>query len=524
MARRKKGRLFGARGDGGGAGRRVLLWLLVLAAGLGLLSLLAWYQMLAFLQGDRFRALLEAQGRQALGAQRMALESHVALDGDCLSVEGLQVEGARALQSAHFAGIRMEYDRWELLRRGVHVRTLSAEDGELVFEWGSSGARGAEPKKAAAAAADTTPSPPSAGESQGIDMVSMFTPRSYWVDAVACANTDLCLRRHGQEYRLLNSSATATPRPQGGWQLQLENGRLHCPWAVLREASLKSALLRRAAGHTELSDARIMLSPGELRLKAQRSDGSGRWSANLTLNKASVARLLSENWQQRVAGELFGRMVLNGSSEGVTAAEGKLSLRQGVLTDLPFLADLPVDGAHPYRRLELERAECFVRYPYRDAARHVQDAWLFDDLQLRSADGRLLLRGHVLLGTDGSLGGTLRVGLPKAVLGALPQQELLGRLFRSSEEEPGYFWLNINLSGTLDAPEEDLSVRISTLVQALFPAAAAAAPAQLLQQLLQPPSVSRSAAAETPTGAAAPAAPVQRAAEQLLKAGLRSLF
>lgn len=521
MARRKKGRLFGARGDGGGAGRRVLLWLLVLAAGLGLLTLLAWYQMLAFVQGDSFRSLLEAQGRQALGAQRVALESRVALDGDCLSVEGLQVEGARALRSAHFADIRMEIDRGELLRRGVHVRTLSAEDGELVFEWGGSASRAAVPREAAAGLRAVAPT---IGESLGADMVSMFTPRSYRVDAVACANTDFCLRHGGQEYRLLNSSATATPRPQGGWQLQLENGRLHCPWAVLREASLKSALLRRDAQRTELSDARIMLSPGELRLKAQRAESSGRWLANLTLNKASAARLLSESWQQRVSGELFGKMVLNGSSEGITAAEGKLSLQQGVLTDLPFLADLPVDGAYPYRRLELERAECAVRYPYRDAARHVQDAWLFDDLNVRSADGRLLLRGHVLLGADGSLGGTLRVGLPKAVLGALPQQELLGRLFRGSEEEPGYWWLNINLSGTLEAPEEDLSVRVSTLVQALLPAAAAVAPAQLVQQLLQSPSDPPSPAAEAPTEAAAPAAPVQRAAEQLIKAGLRSLF
>ncbi|MGN0865501.1 MAG: hypothetical protein ACI4P8_05080 [Akkermansia sp.] len=523
MARRKKGRLFGARGDGGGAGRRVLLWLLVLAAGLGLLTLLAWYQMLAFVQGDSFRTLLEAQGRQALGAQRLALESNVTLDGDSLSVEGLQVEDARALRSAHFADIRMEYDRGELLRRGVHVRTLSAEDGELVFEWRRPDLRAAAPKKAAAAV-ETKPSAPSVAASPGAGMVSMFTPRSYRVDALSCKNTDLCLRRAGQEYRLLNSSATAMPRPQGGWQLQLENGRLHCPWEVLREASLKSALLRRDAQRTELSDARIMLSPGELRLKAQLAENSGRWSANLTLNKASVARLLSESWQQRVSGELFGKMVLNGSAAGISAAEGKLSLQQGVLTDLPFLADVPVEGAYPYRRLELERAECSVRYPYRDAARHVQDAWLFDDLNVRSADGRLLLRGHVLLRADGSLGGTLRVGLPKTVLGALPQQELLGRLFRSSEEEPGYWWLNINLSGTLEAPEEDLSVRVSTLVQALLPAAAAVAPAQLVQQLLQSPSDPPSPAAEAPTEAAAPAAPVQRAAEQLIKAGLRSLF
>ena len=48
--------------------------------------------------------------------------------------------------------------------------------------------------------------------------------------------------------------------------------------------------------------------------------------------------------------------------------------------------------------------------------------------------------------------------------GALVAHEAIAaKLFTAHGEEPGYVWVNMNLSGTIDHPEEDLSVRIATL-------------------------------------------------------------
>ncbi|MEE1265925.1 MAG: hypothetical protein UHH87_06530, partial [Akkermansia sp.] len=45
------------------------------------------------------------------------------------------------------------------------------------------------------------------------------------------------------------------------------------------------------------------------------------------------------------------------------------------------------------------------------------------------------------------------------------QRELLAnKLFTASGSEEGYIWVNMNLSGTIDAPQEDLSVRLTTLI------------------------------------------------------------
>ena len=75
------------------------------------------------------------------------------------------------------------------------------------------------------------------------------------------------------------------------------------------------------------------------------------------------------------------------------------------------------------------------------------------------------MHGHVLVGTDRRLSGTLTIGLPRQLLGSalVAHEAVAARLFTGHGEEPGYVWVNMNLSGTIDHPEEDLSVRIATL-------------------------------------------------------------
>ena len=59
------------------------------------------------------------------------------------------------------------------------------------------------------------------------------------------------------------------------------------------------------------------------------------------------------------------------------------------------------------------------------------------------------------------LGGTLTIGLPEQIAETLPlpRELLANKLFTASGSEEGYIWVNMNLSGTIDAPQEDLSVR-----------------------------------------------------------------
>ncbi len=188
------------------------------------------------------------------------------------------------------------------------------------------------------------------------------------------------------------------------------------------------------------------------------------------MNKADVGRLLSADWKKRLSGELYARLDLAGMGSKLQQADGTLALQQACLEALPILSEIELDGTFPYRSLRLEKATCNLSYPYSDSARNIRRAWRFNDLDLRAQDGMLRVRGHVIIDEDGALAGTLVIGLPTSVVQkALPMYSTLGaRIFTATGEE-GYEWLNLNLSGTLDNPQEDLTVRLKTLLTEAVP-------------------------------------------------------
>ncbi|MCQ2364110.1 MAG: hypothetical protein MJ051_00970 [Akkermansia sp.] len=532
MARRKKN-LFGNKAESGQRMQRVLLWCAVAAVCLLVAGVAAWYQTLAYLQGDSFRRTLAEHLRNSAHAAELALHSNLRLDGDRVEEDGLTLSGAGALRSARAGHISMDVDRAALAGRVVHIRKVSVDDGELVFESDASAKatptakKQGKPHKTKPAPAKTTETS-AAGKPEKASKSSFFTPKRQELELLECKAADLIFRRSGQSISLLNCALTSTPMKKGGWQHQLENGRVHTPFDFLRGASLKSATVTQEGERLDLTDCRLMLSPGEMRVRAHAERGTGKWSANVALNKASVSPLLRGDWQKRLTGELFGKLTLTGSANALEAGEGYLSLQQGVLEGLPFLSALPAGGGYPYRRLELEKAECRISYPYEAPERNLHDAWLFDGINIRSAGGWLRVQGHVIIAADHTLGGTLTIGIPAAVAQALPAAGALQSIF-NAQGEAGYAWLNLNLSGTLEDPEEDLSVRCAALMQSLLPQAAAKTAdtaEQMFRALLSPAAPAPQEDGET-APAPSPAAPLKAAAEgvqQGINGALKLLF
>lgn len=530
MARRRKN-LFGNKAESGKRMERVLLWCAVSGICLLLAAVAAWYQALAYLQGDSFRRTLAEHLRDSAHAAELALHSNLRIDGDRVEEDGLSLSGAGALGSARAGHISMELDRAALAGRVVHIRKISVDDGELVFESAApapekkpSGKNqkkhDKEHKAKPAPAVKPTPARPDAGEK-----TSFFRPKRQEIDLLECKAADLIFRHGGQSLSLLNCALTSSPMSKGGWQHQLENGRVHTPFDFLRGASLKSATVTQEGTRLDLADCRLMLSPGEMRVRAHGDRSSGKWSANVALNKASVSPLLRGDWQKRLTGELFGKLTLTGREGLLEAGEGYVSLQDGVLEGLPFLSALPAGGGYPYRKLELEKAECRISYPYEAPERHIRDAWLFDGINIRSAGGWLRVQGHVIIGADHALGGTLTIGIPAAVAESLPAADTLRGIF-NAQGEAGYAWLNLNLSGTLEEPEEDLSVRCAALMRRALPQGAVRAAdtaEQMFRALLSP----AAPAPQEESGNPAPAAPLKAAADgvqQGINGALKLLF
>ena len=108
---------------------------------------------------------------------------------------------------------------------------------------------------------------------------------------------------------------------------------------------------------------------------------------------------------------------------------------------------------------------------------------------------------------------------------ALPQEELTDKLFTASGDDSNYLWLNMNLSGTIDEPKEDLSIRVSTLIgnslTSLIKDIPKASASELLNLLLK--QKSKPTEEQSPADNPIPSSPIKDAADA---AGslLQSLF
>ncbi len=520
--------------------RRAALWGMAALGTLTVLSFVGYAQLLSYLQGERFRDALE----RTLTARGLATDADISgtlgIDANRISLQGFTLTREGLLHAVEGRRIHAELRRAALWDKELHLTRLMVEEASVSLradvtsmaasqlQPGLEAAKEASRRALHKAGGANEPEPATAHPKKPSSFLSRLAPTRARLDKLDCKDFNARLQLGDNEYRLTDSALSAAPAPRqgkGAWELSLSNGRIHTALPVLGDCSLKAATLTLGSKATTLSDARLMLSPGEVIINAAHEKARGDWSADIRANNADMARLISEDWKKRVSGVLYGRLQADGNTGGLQQAQGSLSLQQGRLEALPFLENLPVDNSYPYRSLRLEKATARLSYPHADAARNIHKAWLLDEIDLRSEGGWLRLQGHVLVDEDGALGGTLLIGLPTRIATQLapPGTPLHLNLFNGGEKE-GFLWLRLNLSGSLSAPQEDLSVRLMTLMSSA---------ADTLRGLLLPrkdtPATPHPADSKEPeeTPANLPGQLLQgagEAAESLIGSGLRSLF
>lgn len=535
MSKRRQRGVFSDRG----AGKAQLIRRAVLAAvgGIALcltLGIIGWYQLLAYLQGDSFRSKLCGELQAATQAESVCMGNNLSIDGSTVAQSKLQFTGLGSIESLEAERISARIERGELLDRRLHIRKLTMEEANLTIRRESrDDSAHAEPERQKS----SVPTAPPAAKNKKINKTaattskperSGFTPQSFQLDFAECKDANFLLLRGNRNYTLSGCNITAQPMSNGkSWRVELENGRLHTPLSYLKDTNIKSATLLCHSDSIDLTECRIMLTPGELRTRGHYDRNSERWSAVLQLNKASVSRLLKEDWKKKLSGELFGKCILRGEQERLNSADGNVSLRHGVLEGLPFLSELSIDNTRPYRRMELEKAECNIVFPYSAPERNLNRAWLLDKIDICSRGNTLIIRGHVIISEDGTLGGQLTVGIPQYVADRLPLpgERFTAALFNGRGEE-GFAWVNINLSGTVDSPKEDLSVRLTTLISDSLPGITLDSAGNMLQQLFNRRKNKKEepAASEADPPVNTPAETIINGASELLNQGLRSLF
>lgn len=476
MATRRRDRHHARRGiwAKGSKARRVLTWCIVSFCTIGILCIVAYYQLLAHLQSPEFCHKLSQHAKKALQAEEVILRDTLQIDGNRIALGGASITNADIVKALSARGISMEIDRSALWERTLAIRKLAVEESELHLVLNKAPKHKAsapvnKPQRSKATAPAATQNNNETKTESGSQALSGL-PNQFSLDFFECKDSDVHIRLGESTYSLHGCTTTAGPQTKLGrstWQINVENGRLHTPFSYLQDTSIKNATLIASAREITLAESRMMLTPGELRVRGAYNIADKRWSGLLRANKANVARLLNPEWKKRLHGEVYGELELTGTQEGLSTGLGYISLQKGTLEGLPILSDLEFHETFPYRSLPLEKAECRLSYPYNDPSHNIRNAWIFDQIDIRSANGLLIVRGHVIIGSDESLAGTLTIGLPENRFNEI-QMSTLGQLF-GQKDEHGYIWFNLNLSGTLQEPQEDLSVRLATILRQALP-------------------------------------------------------
>ena len=172
---------------------------------------------------------------------------------------------------------------------------------------------------------------------------------------------------------------------------------------------------------------------------------------DLKLGNLDVKKILSPKWKSKISGTLHGDIFVTGTPNGneQLVSKGTLHLKEGVLEGLPLM-DLIAQYTkmERFKRLALHKSHAdFVKKGNRIE---------ISNLVLQS-DGLTRLEGSFVLEDRKILKGQFLLGVTPGTLRWIPGAEQ--KVFTNSRN--GFLWTPVEITGTLDAPQENLSGRLA---------------------------------------------------------------
>ncbi|WP_193212460.1 hypothetical protein [Luteolibacter marinus] len=246
----------------------------------------------------------------------------------------------------------------------------------------------------------------------------------------------------GTSWRLTPDEAKGSYRVEGA------DGTVNLPWAWAPPMSLGRARLRYQGDTVFLTDADFRVyESGRLDLSGEMSVEGDGYVFNGWLRDVMCAEILPESWKQRLAGEVEAEFSVADGANG-PVVKGGLKLRDGVLTALPLLDSLSAYAdTTRFRRVALE--EGGTDFEWEDKVLKLRNLKL-------GADGLIRVEGAMRVDQEDRLDGRFRLGLVPGILARIPGAETA--VF--SPGERGLLWTDVQVTGTLDDPEEDLTARL----------------------------------------------------------------
>jgi hypothetical protein len=168
----------------------------------------------------------------------------------------------------------------------------------------------------------------------------------------------------------------------------------------------------------------------------------------INLDRMPLEQLLPNEWSRHIKGGVTGKVHWEGENPKLEKSRGDLGLKvdNGRVVEFPFMKKLAaLSGEKELENLRLNECRLDLTWSY---PRFDLKNLLLEDKGRIRAEGNLSLQNK-------ALGGAIELGVAPRLLNWLPKRE---EVF--PREHDGYLWTTVHFSGTIDAPEQDLSPRL----------------------------------------------------------------
>lgn len=341
-------------------------------------------------------------------------------------------EGRKAMRSLETRGVRAKFNPLGIFLRRWQLDEIHIDGGEVAIQV-------YEPKP------EPSPAKP---------WYHIFLPDRVYLGRVESEPVDVTWRLRGERGGFFGTKLVITPHGRD-FNYQATGGSLRMP--VMPELRLRDTHLLITKTLLTLYNLDLE-SPGHPagRIHAEGKTGTRDDKSvdfRIDLEHLPIAEWLPTSWREHVEGEMTGQIAWRGKDQKLEHAEGEAKLRVagGRVAGLPMLEKVAeVTGEPGLRRLDL--SECSAEL-----------SWKLPEAEIRrlvlEAKGKIRAEGTIRLQKK-NLSGAIELGVAPGLLSWLPNAaEVFPR------RHDGYLWTTVHLSGTLDAPRQDLSPRIMAAIK-----------------------------------------------------------
>lgn len=390
-----------------------------------------------YIEGDAFRMELEKETAKGLHFS----DGHflpIKRTGFLTAASGgfTAQNGRKALRSLDAHGIATRYNPFGILLRRWQLDEIHVDGGEVGIQLYE-----AKP--------ESSPAKP---------WYQVFLPQRVYLKRVESEPADVTWRFRGERAGFFGTRLLITPHGRD-FNYQATGGTLKM--ALLPDLSLRGTHLRITRKLFTLYDLDVQ-SGNVGQIHAEGTAGTAEDKSvnfKFALERLRISEWLPDSWRDHITGELSGKIGWRGQNPKLESSEGEAILRldRARLVRLPLLEKVAaLTGEEALDRLTLN--ECSVEGAWHYPKAEIKHLAVEDQEKFR-AEGAITIDNK-------KLSGTIELGVARRLLGWLPHAE---EVF--SDEHDGYLWTSVHLSGTLEAPRQDLSPRIMEAIKA-DPAAA----------------------------------------------------